>query len=146
METLGLLDGVIDIYMPDFKYSLAERGQKYSGVKDYPEKVKTALKEMDRQVGGLKLDQGGTACRGLLIRHLVMPGGLEDTKEVLKFIKEELSPDCMVNLMDQYYPAHKAFEYKEISLRLSAADYREAHGFAEQLGLRLVSDSAVDDR
>lgn len=102
--------------MPDFKYAFSERGRKCSGVKDYPQKAKLALKEMDRQVRGLKTDERGIAYKGLLIRHLVMPGGLEDTKDVLKFIKEELSADCLVNLMDdQYYPANKAHQYEEIS-------------------------------
>jgi putative pyruvate formate lyase activating enzyme len=119
---------------------LAERRQKYSKVKDYPKKVKMALKEMDRQVGGLKTDERGIAYRGLIIRHLMMPGGLEDTKEVLKFIKRELSPDCLVNLMDQYYPAHKAFEYEEISKTLSRSEYREAYAFAKNLGLRLADE------
>lgn len=138
LETLALLDGVVDIYMPDFKYHLAERGSRYSKVKDYPEKVKLALKEMDRQVGGLKVNEAGIAYRGLIIRHLMMPGGLEDTKEVLKYIKQELSPDCVVNLMDQYYPAHQAFRYSEISQRMSKREYKEALDLAQGLGLNLV--------
>ncbi|KJS88149.1 MAG: radical SAM protein [Peptococcaceae bacterium BICA1-8] len=138
IETLYLLEGVIDIYMPDFKYHLAELGQKYSKVKDYPDKVKKALKEMDRQVGGLKLDEKGIAYRGLLIRHLMMPGGLEDTKGVLTFIKKELSPDCLVNLMDQYSPSHQAYKYEEISRRLSTNEYKDGLLFAKALGLRLV--------
>ncbi|MDK2823714.1 MAG: putative pyruvate formate lyase activating enzyme [Clostridia bacterium] len=140
IETLILLKGVIDIYMPDFKYHLAEFGQKYSKVRDYPEKVKIALKEMDFQVGGLKINEKGVAYRGLIIRHLMMPGGLEDTKEILKFIKEELSSDCLVNLMDQYYPTHQAFIFKEISRRLTSQEYKEALLFARNLGLRLVND------
>lgn len=138
IETLKVLEGVIDIYMPDFKYFLSERGLRYSRVKDYPQKAKRALKEMDRQVGGLKTDEKGLAYRGLLIRHLVMPGGLEDTKNILRFIKDELSPDCLVNLMDQYYPAHNAYEYDEIAKPLSPRDYREAYNFAMSLGLRLA--------
>ncbi len=138
LETLVLLDGVVDIYMPDFKYHLAERGSRYSQVKDYPEKVKIALKEMDRQVGGLKINEAGIACRGLLIRHLMLPGGLEDTREILKFIKRELSPNCAVNLMDQYYPAHEASGYPEISQRLSKQEYKETLKFAQQLGLNLM--------
>ncbi|MGB3978043.1 MAG: radical SAM protein [Tepidanaerobacteraceae bacterium] len=139
IETLKILEGVIDIYMPDFKYAFSERGRKYSGVKDYPQKAKLALKEMDRQVRGLKTDERGIAYKGLLIRHLVMPGGLEDTKDVLKFIKEELSADCLVNLMDdQYYPANKAHQYEEISRRLSNREYMEALYYAKSLGLRLA--------
>ena len=138
IETLNILDGVIDIYMPDFKYSVPERAKKYSQATDYPDKVKITLKEMDRQVGGLKVDEKGIAYRGLLIRHLMLPGGLEDTKKVLEFIKRELSPDCLVNLMNQYYPTHKALEYGEIARRLSFKEYREAYAFAGKLGLRLV--------
>lgn len=138
LETLALLDGIIDIYMPDFKYFQPERSHKFSKVKDYPDMAKQALKEMDRQVGGLKLDADGIAYRGLLIRHLVLPGGLEDTIEVLDFIKEELSPDCMVNLMDQYYPAHQAYHYEELSRRISRKEYAAAYAYAKKLGLRLA--------
>lgn len=138
IETLGILDGIIDIYMPDFKYNSPKRGERYSQVINYPEKAKSALKEMDRQVNGLKIDKDGTTYRGLLIRHLVLPGGLEDTKGVLKFIKEELSPDCLVNLMNQYYPNHKASEYEEIAGGLSFAEYKQAYDYAKKLGLRLA--------
>ena len=137
-EILKILDGIIDIYMPDFKYNSPERAKRYSKVEDYPEKVKSALKEMNRQVNGLKIDERGIACRGLLIRHLVLPGGLEDTKKVLKFIKDELSPDCLVNLMNQYYPSHKAFEYEEIAKGLSFMEYQQAYDYAKKLGLRLT--------
>ncbi|MFZ5753815.1 MAG: 4Fe-4S cluster-binding domain-containing protein [Bacillota bacterium] len=138
LKTLQLLEGIVDIYMPDFKYNTAERGEKYSRVKDYPVKVKAALKEMDRQVGGLKLDDRGIAYQGLLIRHLMMPGGLEDTKKVLEFIKEELSPECLVNLMEQYYPEHQAFQYEEIARPLTREEFREAYLYAHKLGLRLA--------
>lgn len=138
LETLHLLEGVIDIYMPDFKYHFPERGQRYSGVKNYPQQVKLALKEMDRQVGGLKLDQHGIAYRGLLIRHLMLPGGLDDTMEILRFIKVELSSDCLVNLMDQYYPAHRAYQYEELARGLPSQEYKEALNFAKSLGLRLA--------
>jgi len=138
VEILELLNGIIDIYMPDFKYCNPELAKKYSKVGDYPDKVKLALKEMDRQVGGLKIDSNGIAYMGLLIRHLMLPGGLEDTKKVLEFIQRELSSDCLVNLMSQYYPAHKAFEYDEINRRLSLREYRFALSFAKELRLRLA--------
>lgn len=139
IETLELLDGIIDIYMPDFKYDLPEWGQKYSQVRDYPEKVRIALKEMDRQVGGLKLNDEDLAYQGLIIRHLMMPGSLDNTKRILKFIKDELSPACLVNLMDQYYPAHQAFKYKEIAKELTREEYMEAYKYAQKLGLKLVT-------
>ncbi|HTN68179.1 MAG TPA: radical SAM protein [Dysgonamonadaceae bacterium] len=138
LETLRLLEGVIDIYMPDFKYSSTESGKRYSKVPDYPKRAKEALKEMDRQVGDLKVNSKNIAYSGLLIRHLMLPGGLEDSKEVLEFIKEELSPNVLVNLMNQYYPSHKAFEYKEISKRLDYMEYKEAYNYGKELGLRLA--------
>ena len=138
VDTLRLLEGVIDIYMPDLKYSSGEFGERYSKVKDYPKRAKEALREMDRQVGGLKVDAADIAYRGLLIRHLMLPGGLEDTKGVLQFIKNELSPDVLVNLMSQYYPSHNAFDYNEIAHRLDLMEYREAFDYGERLGLRLI--------
>lgn len=136
--TLELLDGIIDIYMPDFKYAEPERAEKYSGAEDYPQKAKEALLEMDRQVGGLKTDGRGIAVRGLLIRHLMPPGGLADTKKVLRFINDNLSADCLVNLMDQYYPHFRAFQFPELGRRLTRDEYNEALEFASSLGLRLV--------
>ncbi|MDD2551453.1 MAG: hypothetical protein PHO84_03585 [Dysgonamonadaceae bacterium] len=138
LETLRLLEGVIDIYMPDFKYSSTESGKRYSKVSDYPKRAKEALKEMDRQVGGLKVDSRNIAYRGLLIRHLMLPGGLEDTKGVIEFIKKELSSDVLVNLMNQYHPTHKAFEYKEIDKRLGFMEHKEAYDYGKKLGLRLA--------
>lgn len=138
LETLSILDGVVDIYMPDFKYRIEEIGYKYSKVRNYPEIVMASLKEMDRQVGGLKTDEKGIAFQGLIIRHLVMPGGLEDTKQILRFISEHLSPDCLVNVMDQYHPAHLAFKYPELSKSLDKEEFKEAYDYARQLGLRLA--------
>lgn len=138
VETLKLLDGIFDIYMPDLKYSSEEWGRKYSGAADYFERAREALKEMDRQVGGLQLDDKGLAYRGLLVRHLVMPGGLEEAKAILDFIARELSPDTLVNLMDQYYPSYKAFNYPELNRRLTRNEFSEALAYAEDLGLRLA--------
>lgn len=138
VETLQLLEGIVAIYMPDFKYASDERGKKYSKVSDYAKRAKEGLREMDRQVGGLQVDANNIAYRGLLIRHLMLPGGLGDTKKVLEFIHNELSPNALVNLMAQYYPCHKAYEYKELSRRLESMEYNEAYKFAKDLGLRLV--------
>lgn len=138
VATLKLLDGIIDIYMPDLKYSSEEWGRKYSGAPDYFERASEALKEMDRQVGGLQLDDHGLAYHGLLVRHLVMPGGLEEAKAILDFIARELSPDTLVNLMDQYYPSYKAFNYPELNRRLTRNEFSEALAYAEDLGLRLA--------
>ena len=103
LETLELLDGIIDIYMPDIKFIDEEAAVKYLRVKGYPRAIKDAIKEMHRQVGDLKLDEDGLAYRGLLVRHLVMPGGLAGTEEIMRFAEDLLSPS---NIMRQYYPTH----------------------------------------
>ncbi len=137
-DIIELLNGVIDIYMPDFKYDAEGKGQKYSLVKDYPAQVKKSLIKMDRQVGGIKVDNKGIAYRGLFIRHLMMPGGLDETKKILDFISGELSPDCLVNIMDQYYPAHQAHRYTELNQRVTKEAWQEAMSYAKKLGLRTV--------
>ena len=135
LSTLKLLEGIVDIYMPDIKYADEETAKKYSGIHDYPEKVKAAVKEMYRQVGDLTTSETGTAQRGLLIRHLVLPMGLSGTEEVVKFISREVSPNTFVNIMPQYYPAHKAYHYPELSSRLSIEDYRDALEIAKHYGI-----------
>ncbi|MBN2471510.1 MAG: radical SAM protein [Anaerolineae bacterium] len=110
-EALRLLDGVIDIYMPDMKYGDAAAGQKYSKVPDYPRHNCRAVREMHRQVGDLVIDpETGLALRGLLVRHLVLPGGLAGTRQVMRFLAREISPDTFVNIMGQYLPAYNAAE------------------------------------
>ncbi len=137
VEILQLLDGIVDIYMPDFKYFSSEASKRYSDAEDYPHKAMEALKEMDCQGGALELDEAGLARRGLLVRHLMLPGGLPDTKKILRFIKNELSDGVLVNLMSQYYPAHKAHAYSELRTKLSLKEYREAYTFAQKLDLWL---------
>jgi putative pyruvate formate lyase activating enzyme len=124
--TLEQIDGLVDIYMPDFKYADPEVGKKLSGVDSYPEIAKTAIKEMHRQVGDLAVDKRGIAKRGLIVRHLVLPGGLAGTAEVLDFIAREISPRSYVNIMDQYYPAHKAKDHPELNRRITKHEYRAA--------------------
>ncbi len=138
MESLALLDGVVDIYMPDFKYWDPECGRKYSRAPDYPEVARRTIKEMYRQVGDLTLDENGVARRGLLIRHLVMPGNVAGTREVMRWIAEELSPTTYVNLMPQYYPAGKVsrLEFREINRRLTPAEYESALEEAWRAGLK----------
>jgi putative pyruvate formate lyase activating enzyme len=137
-DTLKLLDGVIDIYLPDTKYSDPEIAQRYSGVENYPAWMFESLREMYRQVGDLVVDGRGVAVRGLMVRHLVLPGGLAGTAEVLRFIATELSPHTYINLMDQYRPAYRAAEYPEINRRLYSQEFREAEAFAKDLGLTRV--------
>ncbi len=134
-ETLKILDGITDIYMPDFKFLDKDVCRKFLNASDYPEKIKAALKEMHHQVGDLVINRKGTAERGLLIRHLVMPGMLKDTKEILRFIAEEISENTYVNIMKQYHPQYRAFDYPEISRRITRKEYEEACRFALELGL-----------
>ena len=136
VETLKLLEGIFDIYMPDMKYSDPEIAEKYSGLKNYPEINKAAVKEMHRQVGDLLLDESGIATRGLLVRHLVLPNGLAGTEEIVRFIAREISPNTYVNIMDQYRPCYRAYEYPELSRRITAQEYLAAVRAAEEAGLR----------
>jgi putative pyruvate formate lyase activating enzyme len=139
LESLVLLDGIVDIYMPDFKYWSAESSERYLKAADYPEAARAAIAEMHRQVGPLQIDANGLATRGVLIRHLVMPGGLEETRAILEWIAQELGPDSYVNLMDQYRPAGRvcAEHFPELNRRLTSSEYRSALQIAESLSLRL---------
>jgi putative pyruvate formate lyase activating enzyme len=134
VSALKLLDGVVDIYMPDLKYSDSGVAQRYSGVPHYWEVARKAFKEMHRQVGDLVIAQG-LAQRGVLIRHLVIPNRLAGSEQVLRFIAEEISRDSWVNLMDQYYPAHRAHAYPQLSRRITIAEYEEALDYAQRVGL-----------
>jgi putative pyruvate formate lyase activating enzyme len=135
-EALALLDGVIDIYMPDLKYGDSEIARKYSKIRDYAVVNRNAVKEMHRQVGDLVLDADGIALRGILVRHLILPGGRAGTDEVLRFLADEISPDTYLNLMDQYRPCYRADEYPEIGRRPSRAELEDASETARRLGLR----------
>ncbi|MEW6183368.1 MAG: radical SAM protein [Bacillota bacterium] len=139
LETLKLLDGIVDIYMPDFKYTDPGAAARYSGVGDYPAVVKEALKEMQRQVGDLTVDKKGIATRGLLVRHLVLPENLAGTEEAMKFLAREVSPRCFVNVMAQYYPAYRAREFPPLNRRVTAAEYRDAVLIARKHGLRVYT-------
>jgi putative pyruvate formate lyase activating enzyme len=142
LESLALMDGIVDIYMPDFKYWSPERSKTYMKAEDYPEAARASIREMHRQVGPLVLDDDGLAERGLLIRHLVMPGCLDETRAILEWIATELGPDSYVNLMDQYCPAGKVGpeRYAEINRRLAPAEFQEARRIAHELGLRRLDE------
>jgi putative pyruvate formate lyase activating enzyme len=142
LESLALMDGTVDIYMPDFKYWSVERSRIYMKADDYPAAARTAIKEMHRQVGPLLVDADGLAKRGLIIRHLVMPGSLDETRAILQWIATELGPDTYVNLMDQYYPAGKVSpaSYAEINRRLTSAEFWEAQQMASEFGLRRLDE------
>lgn len=126
LPTLALLDGVVDIYMPDMKYADAGHGLRYSLAPDYPAVNRAAVKEMHRQVGDLQLDAHGLAVRGLLVRHLVLPGGLAGTEEIARFLAREISPNTYLNVMPQYRPAYRAGEYPELSRPITRAEYQAA--------------------
>ncbi len=137
MHSLRLLDGIVDIYMPDFKFWTPELARRYLKAKHYPEVARRVIKEMHRQVGPLKLDERGLAKRGLLVRHLVMPGYLEETRAILRWLAEEVSPDTYVNIMAQYYPAWKVSSdtYSEINRSITPDEYEEALRIAREVGL-----------
>jgi putative pyruvate formate lyase activating enzyme len=136
VETLKLLNGVFDIYMPDFKFWDAEWARRFCRTPDYSERAMEAIEEMHRQVGDLIVDESGIARRGLIVRHLVMPEGVAGTGEVVKFIAERISPDTYLNLMDQYRPCYKACDDQIINRRITAEEYRKALEAARSAGLR----------
>ncbi len=135
VETLQILEGFFDIYMPDFKYFSDELGEKYSLVKNYGDVAQKAIKEMYRQVGDLQMDINEIAQRGLIIRHLILPGHIEETLKIIDSIAG-LSKRTYLNLMDQYHPAHKAREYRKLKHRITTADYKLAVNTAIKAGLR----------
>jgi putative pyruvate formate lyase activating enzyme len=136
LTMLALLDGVVDIYMPDMKYADEENARKYSKIKRYPAVNQAAVREMHRQVGDLTLDENGVALRGLLVRHLVLPEGLAGTPEIARFLAEEVSRDTYINVMDQYRPCYKASELGPLSRSLTRAEYEQAVQQAREAGLR----------
>jgi len=136
VETIHLLDGVFDIYMPDFKFWNPQSAETCLLARDYPEAARNALQEMHRQVGELQLDERGIAMRGLLVRHLVMPGHAEDTSAIMKFLSSSLSPDTYVNMMAQYRPCGDAYKYLELNRGLEQSEYAEAVNAARNAGLR----------
>ena len=135
-EALALLDGVIDIYMPDMKYGDSALARRYSRVRNYVEANRAAVREMHRQVGDLVLDGNGVALRGLLVRHLVLPGDIAGTGKVLEFLAEEISRDTYLNLMDQYRPCYRAGGFPEINRALTGEEYAGALATAELVGLQ----------
>ena len=135
-EALALLDGIIDIYMPDMKYGDSAIAHRYSRIRNYVEVNQAAVREMHRQVGDLVIDPLGIARRGLLVRHLVLPGNLAGTEPVLAFLAEEISRDTYLNLMDQYHPCYRADRYPPLDRRPSRQEYEEALAVAERYGLR----------
>jgi putative pyruvate formate lyase activating enzyme len=135
VETLRILDQVIDIYMPDMKYDDADTARELSDIENYPEINRAAIKEMHRQTGDLEVNGEGVAQRGLLIRHLVLPHGLAGTKSIMGFLANEVSSNTYVNVMDQYHPCYKAFKIPSLRRRISSVEFHEALSFARETGI-----------
>src|SRR5918994_3195639 len=147
LDSLHLLDGVVDVYMPDFKLWTAAAARRYLKRADYPDVARATIAEMHRQVGDLVLDGRGLARRGVILRHLVMPGLLDETEAILRWIAEELGTGCYVNLMAQYYVSGKVGrdgEYLEIARGIQREEYEQALALARSLGLRLDPRSAAE--
>jgi putative pyruvate formate lyase activating enzyme len=135
-DSLRLMDGIVDVYMPDLKLSSSELTRRYLGKREYFEVASANVREMQRQVGDLVLDGDGLAQRGLIVRHLVMPGMVGETEAVLRFVADELGPDTYVNVMGQYYPAGRSSRHEEIDRRPYPEELRRAFEIADALGLR----------
>jgi putative pyruvate formate lyase activating enzyme len=144
-EALALLDGVVDVYMPDMKYADPQAARIYSSARDYWEVNRAAVREMHRQVGDLVLDRDGVAQRGLLVRHLVLPADLAGTEAVLAFLATEISPNTYLNLMDQYRPCYRAGEFPPLDRRITAEEYRRAVSIAHRHGLRRLDHEVTHD-
>jgi putative pyruvate formate lyase activating enzyme len=148
-ESLSLMDGIVDVYMPDFKLWTSEAARRYLKRADYPDTARHSIVEMHRQVGDLVLDEHGLARRGVILRHLVMPGLLEETEAILRWVAEELGTGCYVNLMAQYYVSGRVGrdgEYGEIARRVHREEYEQALALARELGLRLDERSTAEAR
>lgn len=140
LEILQLLDGIVDIYLPDCKYMDPQMAAKYSDqAYNYPHYTKAALKEMHRQVGDLKVDGKGIAVRGIILRHLVLPNRIAGTEKLLKFVSKEISKNTYLNIMRQYRPEHRAMEYPKIARRLTRNEYTEAVNWAKKYGLNRLA-------
>ena len=135
VNTLKLFDGIIDIYLPDFKYGNDNYGLSYSRAPGYTSAAKAALKEMHRQVGSKLIYEDEVAVRGMIIRHLILPNGLAESEEVFRFISEELSSEIHVSLMSQYFPANKTDKEILLSRKISYTEYLKAAGLMEKYGL-----------
>ncbi len=141
VEVLRELEGVVDVYMPDIKFLDPEASERYCDARDYPGIVRAALREMYRQVGPLVFDRRGNARRGLLVRHLVMPGESSSTRQVIDFLADEIGRDTYLNLMNQYRPCGRALEFPEIGRRTARSEWEDARDHARGKGM-----SRLDER
>jgi putative pyruvate formate lyase activating enzyme len=136
LEMLALLDGVVDIYLPDMRYGDNKAAMQYSVAPHYVEVNQAAIREMYRQVGNLAMNDEGIAIRGLIIRHLVLPGGISGTERVMKFLAGEISKDVYISLMSQYFPAYRSAESPQLSRRITEEEYDEAYAVKIKYGLK----------
>ena len=134
IATLKALEGYVDIYLPDFKYYEDELAEKYSNIKEYSKHVKQALIEMRRQVQD-KIDENGIMQTGLIIRHMILPNNVQNSKNIIKWIKENLGENTIISIMAQYFPTHKASKYPEISRKINEDEYKEISKFLEEINL-----------
>ena len=145
VEMIRLLDGIIDIYLPDLKFMDGEQASRYAmeGAVDYPRQAKESIIEMHRQVGELITDEQGIALRGLMIRHLVMPNRVAGSREFVEWVAENLTPDTYVNIMPQWRVEHRAFEYEEIARGIHSQEFLEAMDWAREAGLRNFDERSL---
>jgi putative pyruvate formate lyase activating enzyme len=135
LESLFLLDGIVDIYMPDMKFANGGYAKKYTLAQDYPAVNRAAVREMHRQVGDLQIEENGLATKGLLVRHLILPRNLAGTKQIVQFLADEISRNTYLNLMTQYRPANKASSYPELNRPIATSEYSAAVQMAREAGL-----------
>lgn len=136
IETIKALNGYIDVYLPDLKYYDNDLGLKYSGIKNYFEYASKAILEMQKQVGCPVFDENGNIIKGLMIRHLVLPNNIENSKSVLTWIKENIDENVYINIMAQYFPTYKAKEIEELNRKLSKEEYEEIENFVYDLNIK----------
>lgn len=136
VETIKMLEGYVDVYLPDLKYYYDDLAKRLSGINNYFEIASEAIKEMYRQVGSPKFDENGIIQKGLVIRHLVLPNHLQNTKQVLKWIKKNINPEVYVSIMAQYFPEYKALEIEDINRKLTLEEYTEIQDYIEKLDIK----------
>ncbi len=144
VDSLRLLDGIVDIYMPDCKFISTDYAKRYLNAADYPEVMCRAVAEMHRQVGDLVIGKKGLARRGLLVRHLVMPGFFGESRAIMRFLGEEISTDTFVNIMDQYHPCYRAVEFPELNRTLQAGEYEQVVRAAREAGLHRFNEIDIE--
>lgn len=133
IEILEKLEGIIDVYLPDLKYADNKLGIKYSGVQNYFEIATKTIKEMERQVGKPEFDENGMIKKGLIVRHLIMPNNINNSKRVLEWFKNNMEPGIYISIMTQYFPTYKANEYEEINRKITKEEYDEIEEYIQEL-------------